>query len=305
MSYTIRTRAQIGLDPVVRNANGSPRPKLTFPLGFVIYHYTGVNVNWGDVGDTDAEILGIERWAASVGKPNEYNVVIHQDPDDLVHEYAGPFRAAHSSGENGNGLGVLLLNGINEPLTALQLDKMKWVNQFNRDLGLTNHATRFIGHRDAPGAATACPGPHIMPKLWFVNEPPTFPLQTPAPPPTPEPKPPVPVQPPDSTGVGHYLITEGRTAWGISAEVYGTGTRWPEIVEANLPDTTPNPGERWKVPGFTGKFTEVRDGEGPWAILDRLFGRGGWNTSTGVDEFWQWNGGVHVLQPGEQVWVRH
>ena len=303
MTYTIRTRAQIGLDPVVRNSNGTPRPKLVFPLAYETFHYTGVNVRWGDVGDTDAEIRGIEDYAASAGKPNEYNAVIHQDPDDLIHEYAGRFRAAHSAGENSIGHGLLLLNGINEPITRLQIDKVQWLMGLHRYVGVADASTLFRGHRDMPNAATACPGASIYRAIPYFDDvwrPPVEP-----PPPPVEPEPPVPVPPADADGFGYYLIVEGRTPWGISAEVYGTGTRWPEIMEANAPDTTPNPGERWLVPGFSGVWYTVQPGDSPWKILRNVFGEGNFGGAAGVAQFQPWNGGAsHTIHPGDRVWVR-
>lgn len=307
MTFNIVTREEMGMDPVVRNSNGTPRPRLVRPYAFMTYHYTGVNVNWGDVGDTVAEITAIERYAAKVGKPNEYNTVIHQDPDDLIHQYAGDFRAAHSAGENSISHGVLLLNGIKELPTQKQVHKVQWLTQLLRYVGLVDTQTWYRGHRDMPNAATACPGALIYPYVQFFSlnydDVVTKPV---APDPTPEPKPPVPVPPPDSsTGFGYYLVTEGRTPWGISAEVYGTGTKYQDILDANEPDDTPNPGERWLVPGFTGTWYIVQEGDSPWRILEKIFGSGNFNGMDGVEQFYQWNGGEnHQLQPGERVWVR-
>jgi hypothetical protein len=316
-NYRVVPRTEIGLPAVVTSSGGSPRPKVHAPAKFVIHHYTGVNVNFKDVGDTAAEIRGIQAYAARVGKPFEYNYVNHGDPDDLVFEYAGPYRAAHSAGENSIGLGVLHLLGTQEVMDIWMADKAKWLNHVFRVYGMIDARTVQVAHGDAPGASTACPGPHVrfwLPEFGKVWVPP--PSEA-VPPPKPEPKPPVPVDPPDSSNVGHYLVHDGITPWSISAEVYGTGTRWPEVMAANYPDQTPNPGERWDVQGFSGLWTTVEHGEGPWAILDRLFGSNGWNKATGVAQFWQWNGGdpahggrifngkKRALSPGEKVWVRN
>jgi len=305
MTFRIVSREEIGFDPVVRSSNGTPRPQLVSPYVFMTYHYTGVNVNWGDVGDTIAEIRAIEAYAKSAGKPNEYNTVVHQDPDNLIHQYAGDFRAAHSAGENSISHGVLLLNGINEPPTYSQVRKLQWLTQLFRFTGKIDNHTVFRGHLDMPNAATACPGPLIRPYVpYFSINYNDVPEEKPPEPPPP-PKPPVPVPPPDSEEYGYYLITPGRTPWGISAEVYGTGTRFGEIMEANYPDTVPNPGERWLVPGFSGVWYTVQPGDGPWSILRNIFGEGKFNGSEGVEQFYQWNGGMdHVLHPGDKVWVR-
>lgn len=314
--FELVPREAIGLPETVTSSSGARRPKLILPAAYVTYHWTGVNVNYGDVGDTAAEIRAIESWARSAGKPFEYNYVNHRDPDNKIFEYAGEFRAAHSGGENSVAIGILQLLGVKETMTELMVEKLKWLNDVFRYFKMEDSGTLHLTHRMMPGAATSCAGENIQ---WWLPEfsKPHNPAPPPPPPP-PKPKPPVPVPPPDSDRVGHFLIRDGLSPWGISSEAYGTGTRWPEIIEANRPDTTPNPLERWAVPGFEGQWTEVRSGEGPWAILNRLFGSGGWDTSTGVDQFWQWNGGDPatpngrvfngkkvLLQPGERVWVRN
>lgn len=313
--YILVPRQDIGLDPVVRSSSGSPRSQLILPAVYLTHHWTGVNVNFGDVGDTVQEILGIEAYAARVGKPNEYNYVNHQDMDDKIFEYAGGYRAAHSGGENSISIGVLHLLGIKEKMNIVMIDKMKWLTDVFRYFRMVDVGTQFRPHNQMPGAATACPGPDVQ--FWIPEMAKTHVPPQPPPPPPPEPKPPVPVPPPDSSNVGFYLVSDRKSPWSISAEIYGTGTRWPEIMDANAPDETPNPGERWVVPGFSGIWTDVQRGEGPWQILNRLFGSDGWDKSEGVDQFWQWNGGDPEfggrmfngkridLQPGERVWVRN
>lgn len=178
MSYRIVKRTEIGLDPVVRSSNGSPRPAIS-KCRWLTVHYTGVNVKYGDVGDTPAEIRALENYAQSAGKPNEYNYVIGQDDDDLVYEYAGAFRAAHSEGENGMAVGVLMFNGIREAPTAKQIDKLRWL----RDAVLVpmqvlQPSPITIQHNQMPGASTSCPGPLIIARWgeflqpWFQPVPP-------------------------------------------------------------------------------------------------------------------------------------
>lgn len=162
MSFQVVPRTEIGLSEQVLNSKGKPRPALA-NARYLTVHYTGVNVRYGDVGDTPAEIRAIERWAAGQAKPNEYNYVIGQDPDDLIYEYAGAYRAAHSAGENDEAVGVLILNGIREPITDLQIDKLRWL----RDgvlvpFGVLRTQFEQLPHQRMPGAATACPGDLIM-----------------------------------------------------------------------------------------------------------------------------------------------
>lgn len=307
--FTIVPRTEIGLDPVVRNSSGSPRRLVSYgsPASFITVHYTGVNVIWGDIGDTPAEIRSIERYAQSAGKPNEYNYVIDQDPSDLIYEYAGLYQAAHSAGENGISYGVLMLNGTNEPITERQWRKLQWLRDVLR-YTQPNHAQLVRPHREMPGAATACPGTSYS---QAKADAPYVPLDTgvilPKPPPPPPVVPPPVTPPPPEAGTneGHYLVRPGDSPWKVSALLYGTGTKWPTITDANRPDTVMNPGERWKIPGFTGEWYEVKSGDSPWRILSNIFGLSGFGGMAGVAQFYEWNGGEHVLRPGERVWVRH
>jgi hypothetical protein len=122
-------------------------------------HYTGVDVDYGSQ-DTEAAIRGIEKYASSAGKPNEYNYVIDQHDNGLVHEYAGHFRAAHSGNFNSSHYGVLMLNGTREGLTDAQVDKFRWLRRQLQDEGRVRDTNEVVPHRAQ--RPTACPGDLIM-----------------------------------------------------------------------------------------------------------------------------------------------
>ena len=237
MTYQVIPRTDIGLDPVVRSSSGSPRPAIA-DCQWMTIHYTGVDVRYGDTGDTPAEIRAIERWAASQSKPNEYNYVIDQDDGPEVYEYAGPYRAAHSAGENSRAVGVLLLNGTREGPTPVQVDKVRWLRNVLRYFGVLAADSLTTPHRGMPGAATACPGPLILGQLDAMRQPWQEPTDPPPPPP--------------SSWSGLLLRVEpGDGWWAIARRAYGTpsGARVELLEDANPSVGTLQPGQLVRVPG--------------------------------------------------------
>jgi hypothetical protein len=302
MTFTIRTRAEIGLPTTVTSSSGSPRPRVNRTARWLTIHYTGVHVAYGDAGDSDAEILGIQDFAVNAEKPFEYNYVIHQTDDDVIHEYAGHFRAAHSGGENSDSYGVLLLNGIGEVPTDAQVRKVRWLRHHLIADGRAPATIEVTPHQKMPGAATACPGPLIMARLTEMAEPWETAVVT---------------QPPNGNGagspspngdggVGHYRLRPEDTMWSVAATLYGTGTRWKDIAGANQPAPASRPGERWQVPGFVGSWVVVEPGWGEWRCIEASGSRANLEA---VKRFHVWNGGDPRagergwLEPGERVFV--
>lgn len=240
--YRIVPRGDIGLDPVVRSSTGAPRPKLGLEP-WITLHQPGTDVRYADRGDTAAEILAIESSVAKRKMPNMYNYVIHQDPDDLVHEYAGPHQGAHSGGENSQAVGVLFLNGNSERVTPLQIEKFRWLVWVLQVFTVVSKNVTILGHDDMPGASTACPW-NVIPRseLWRLRLP-----WEPAPPPPPPP-PPAPV--PVFSGLFTY-VKAGDGYWSIARRVYGTA-RLADDVAALQQANNNKPlkvGDRVAVPG--------------------------------------------------------
>lgn len=234
MTYRIVSRTDIGLDPIVRHSTGDTRPKLANERWMTL-HWTGVNVSYSDIGDTGAEIRSIERWAAGQKKPNEYNYVIGQDPDDLLHEYSGAFQAAHSAGENLDSIGVLFLNGTGEPVTDLQIDKARWLRDVLRYYGVLRFAPDVTPHRGMPGANTTCPGDRIAAAAPVINQPWQEPTE-----PTPA----------TSTSVLLTRVLPGDGWWTIARRCYGTNVAANAArLEAANPSTVLRPGALVNVPG--------------------------------------------------------
>lgn len=174
MTFQLVPRSAIfGPDAIPDYETGAPRPKLRRE-DTITAHYTGTSSNWSDTGDTFDEIRAIQRYAASAGRYGtgwEYGYVIHQDDDDLVHEYAGDYVAYHSSGNNHVAVGVLFLNAIQDPLTDRQIDKFRWLKARLIDQGVLVADANVVPHRHMPGANTDCPGQLIMNQLEQLREP--------------------------------------------------------------------------------------------------------------------------------------
>jgi hypothetical protein len=166
----------------VSMSDGRPRPKLRTPLDVFGVHYAGAGTSWLDSGDTIAELLSVELNHARPSKPNEYNSV--SDIDSATYEYAGPYRAAHSSGNNDRVWGHLCLYGL-EQLTEKQATALivgirrARMQAVKAGYVTADHVVK--GHQELPGARTGCPGPLFTNKRWWAQI--TAPLTTATPPP--------------------------------------------------------------------------------------------------------------------------
>jgi hypothetical protein len=153
----------------VSMSNGKPRPPLRPPLDTFGVHFGGAGTQWLDSGDTIEELRGIElNWARPQNKPNEYNSA--NDIDSQTWEYAGPFRAAHSSGNNDNVWGHLVLYGL-ERLTEGQAQALiAGIRRARAQCVAAGYLTadhEVKGHRELRGASTGCPGPLYTNKRWW------------------------------------------------------------------------------------------------------------------------------------------
>jgi hypothetical protein len=174
----------------VSMSDGRPRPKLRTPLNVFGVHYAGAGTSWLDSGDTIEELLSVElNHARPQGKPNEYNSV--SDIDSATFEYAGPYRAAHSGGNNDTVWGHLCLYGL-EQLTEKQAQSLivgirrARMQAVKAGYVTADHVVK--GHQELSGARTGCPGPLFTNKRWWAQI--TAPLTTATPPPPPPPPPP-------------------------------------------------------------------------------------------------------------------
>lgn len=145
-------RVETGLPARVTSFNHiTLRPLLRERLGLILCHYTGVKRKYS--GLSQAEVAKIIR-QINLWKPNEYNYVI--DWAGRVYEFAGERRAAHCTGFNDTGYGVLFLNGVGEPMTDAQLYSFHFLFGMLLYAGRVQADPMVLGHQEV--AATACPG---------------------------------------------------------------------------------------------------------------------------------------------------
>lgn len=145
-------RIETGLPARVTNIDHiTSRPVLQLNRGLIVAHYTGSKTKYHgwSVSQVMKLILSINRW-----KANEYNYVI--DWAGNIYEFAGEYQAAHAKGYNATGYGVLLLNGIGEPMTDAQMASFHFLFGCLLWNGRVSSAPIVVGHKEI--AATACPG---------------------------------------------------------------------------------------------------------------------------------------------------
>lgn len=168
-------------DPVVRSSSGAPRPRLGTPLEVFTVHYVGAGAHWLDSGDTLTELAAIEaNHAIPNRKPNEYNSA--SDVDGETFGYAGPYRAAHSGGNNGTSWGHLVVVGVEVPSEAQADGLIAGVRKMRRqlvDAGFLTPDHRVVPHRNMPRANTGCPGVLYDNDDWWDRI--AAPLDAPAP----------------------------------------------------------------------------------------------------------------------------
>jgi hypothetical protein len=161
--------ADFGGPGVVWGSNRQPRPALRVPLSTFAVHYGGAGTSWLDFGDSAKELRGVEvNHARPNGKPNEYNSA--SDSAAETWEYAGPFQAAHSAGNNGTTWGHLAMYGLEVLSEADAVGLIRGIRRARAQCVragwlTTNHAVK--GHGELPKARTACPGPLFTTARWW------------------------------------------------------------------------------------------------------------------------------------------
>lgn len=164
------------------NNDGTPRLLLVKPVQYVTVHYTGSPIrSRASTDPVEVYMPWMEGVADATRKSFEYNYVIppRADRSSQVWEYAGPYQAAHSAGENSISLGVQFAIGVDnypsyvdydwseptiwQPLEDGQVEAFRFLMWKLRQEGLIDDRTVMVRpHKDMPGAATPCPGASIL-----------------------------------------------------------------------------------------------------------------------------------------------
>lgn len=180
--FRLVPREEIWPGQIPTSSDGTVRPPLRRPATYVTVHYTGSPGDWDDFGDTTAEAKALQVYAQHAKKSWEYNWII--DSEGNVVEYAGFYRAAHSAGKNEISHGVLLLLGIDEPVTDAMILAFRQLMFWLKQNGHFGFHTEIRGHKDMPDAATVCPNSKVLAR-WGELTTPWLPEPTPPPPPPP------------------------------------------------------------------------------------------------------------------------
>lgn len=114
----------------------------------------------------DLEQIGQNRF----GRGISYSFVITRS--GRIFEGTGPGRVgSHTRGQNTASDAIVLTgNYQNIEPNAAQLDALVWLVKHGAEQGWWKQPELAGGHRDAPGAATACPGSHLVSRIQEVNE---------------------------------------------------------------------------------------------------------------------------------------
>ena len=241
-----------------------------------------------------------------------YDIMVHRSTDDGTISIGGgrmQWRSAATRDRNEIGEAVVLMgyfhpgHKLSQAPTADELEGLAYAIAILIERGLVVRTAFCLGHRDNPAhpGATACPGDYLYPhiaQVWHrALELLDMASGTLPPPP-----------PPPVTDLGQYLVRQGDSPWKMAEMFLGNGTRWPEIVAANGGKQTPHPGERWNIPGYTGRYGVVQNGDGSISFLRRELGVENPSREQ-KNDLYDWNGGNPYdgerpsYQPGEQLWI--
>jgi hypothetical protein len=155
---------------IVSRSGWSARPPLRDPTPIetptprLWVHHTGAEQH-GAQGVRD-----IQRYHQASKGWNDIAYSFLIDDDGTIYEGRGAGVAgAHTEGDNSSSHAACLMGNFDErPPTAEAVASLVWLARHGRDAGWW--VPTLGGHRDAPGAQTACPGAHLYPLLPGVRE---------------------------------------------------------------------------------------------------------------------------------------
>jgi len=146
------------------SAGRSPMPA---QVSRIYVHHTVTKAT----GDPCRDMRRLEDVLHARGLAPGYSFVFH--PSGVVLVGAGPNKGAHTGSQNGASYGFAFLGNYDTDVPGWpQFASAGWMLNLLRFLGRIPaplEATSILGHNDAPGAATACPGRHLDPKLAAIR----------------------------------------------------------------------------------------------------------------------------------------
>lgn len=153
---------------VSRAAWGAVTPRgqqvrLTLPTPRVWLHHT-VTTGVGSAAMRKVQNVAFSRGFEDVS----YSFVVDQDGNIFEGRGTGVV-GAHTKGDNSHSHAICCIGNfdVDEPSAAL-IDSVAWLLAHGRSEGWWR-PPRIVGHRDAPKAATACPGKNLYARLDEIN----------------------------------------------------------------------------------------------------------------------------------------
>jgi hypothetical protein len=150
-----------------------PTAKMSLPATALWVHHTVTKPSADPARDMrTVEAIGLQRFGYF-----SYSFCVH--PSGAVLEGAGLRRGAHTAQQNSTSFGVAFIGNyeVLDP-TAEQMESARWLIWWLQEEGhLRPEIYPTGGHRDAPGASTACPGARLYGRLddlrapWFPSAP--------------------------------------------------------------------------------------------------------------------------------------
>jgi len=159
MALTIVTRAEWGARPPAGVS------RFSLPSAKVYIHHTaGSERGAAGMRRIQADHMRPEAQGGRGFRDIAYSFVIDGD-DGVIYEGRGAgVRGGHVLGAENNHHGVCVMGNFeHETLTDAARRSLAGLLRHGRDRGWWQ--TTVVGHRDAPGASTACPGRHLYARL--------------------------------------------------------------------------------------------------------------------------------------------
>jgi hypothetical protein len=138
-------------------------PPMKLPALRLYLHHSFTAASNGPGAVRTVANIGIERFGRA-----SYSYAC--TPDGTLYEMQGDRIGAHTARQNSTSLAVVLIGNyeVDRP-TLAQVRAVAWLHQHLTGRGWLRSDAPLLGHRDAPGASTACPGRHAYALLGDIR----------------------------------------------------------------------------------------------------------------------------------------
>jgi hypothetical protein len=158
---------------VPRTGWGMPGPlgvPMRLPAHRLYLHHSVTAASNGHEAVRTVANIGIQRFGRA-----SYSYAC--TPDGVLYEMQGNRIGAHTAGQNSTSMAVVLVGNYDQIRPSIaQVRAVAWLHHYLTARGWLVIGAPLLGHRDAPGASTACPGRHAYAVLGdmrrLIDDPP-------------------------------------------------------------------------------------------------------------------------------------